>query len=668
MPKRVLLAVMLVILLSRSFGEGPGTVRPTPAVRAMVFIEKEMTQGLARRDVRADFDRYQTYSIGRMEASAGSRRWRDKTGNCRLDWLDWMMRNQMKAAGDAERFTRRLHQSLRDPTLDLSDAIAMAAAKLDVENTPTRSVQVESCGQAIRAVRSCLASTGKAWKRAIGPLRDGQVDKLRKHLYGVSTAGVTRGGSSWPNRKLSRQLCDIMERMDRGALADCAGALAPLADRRLLVRLAAVQQSACPQPEGAEGGLLGLIETADGNILIGGAGRNVYDLEKLANVSVVIDIAGDDTYLEGTVTTSRPVLVILDLAGNDRYRGARPGIQGGAILGVSMLVDLQGNDVYEARDVAQGSCLAGVGMLIDWGGEDSYRGLRRAQGSAVGGIAILTDRSGDDRYHAALYAQGFGGPLGFGLLDDLSGADHYYAGGLYPDGYSDTPGYAGWSQGMGAGPRGIANGGIGVMLDGGGDDKYECDYFSHGGGYWFAVGIARDFGGNDSRLGATLLGYDGRTRGEPVFLRWGIGFGCHYGAGFVFDDAGDDLYGGNTVGLAFAWDVAVTALCDFGGNDRYKKNGAGQGVAQETGLAVLFALGGDDIYEGTGQALASPKVSYHPLPECGGNFSFLIDYVGNDTYGGDGKNNSVLRRAGAHGFLIDRPEAPPLSVSPLPAK
>ena len=44
---------------------------------------------------------------------------------------------------------------------------------------------------------------------------------------------------------------------------------------------------------------------------------------------------------------------------------------------------------------------------------------------------------------------------------------------------------------------------IEVLLDGGGDDTYEFDYISHGGGYWFAAGFARDFGGNDQRLGAT---------------------------------------------------------------------------------------------------------------------------------------------------------------------
>ena len=64
--------------------------------------------------------------------------------------------------------------------------------------------------------------------------------------------------------------------------------------------------------------------------------------------------------------------VIIDIEGNDVYRGAQPGIQGGAILGVSLLLDGEGNDVYDARDVAQASSIAGIGILIDKAGNDRY--------------------------------------------------------------------------------------------------------------------------------------------------------------------------------------------------------------------------------------------------------------------------------------------------------
>jgi len=294
--------------------------------------------------------------------------------------------------------------------------------------------------------------------------------------------------------------------------------------------------------------------------------------------------------------------------------------------------------------------------LIDMAGDDRYHGLRRVQGQALGGVGILIDRGGKDDYHAAMWAQGFGAPLGFGVLDDLAGDDHYYCGGMWRDSYPETPGYEGWGQGVGAGIRQVANGGIGVILDGGGNDVYEYDYFAHGGGYWLGVGFARDFGGNDRRLGPTQTAYDGGQRAEPLFDRFSCGFGCHYATGFCFDDDGDDTYGGTIMGLGFAWDCSDGMLFDFGGNDRYEATGGyTQGNGAQAGLGLLLDYGGDDTYLGYGQAYASPGISYHRLPGCGGNFSFVIDYGGHDNYGCGAQDNSYSQRGAAGSFLVDRP-------------
>jgi hypothetical protein len=256
-----------------------------------------------------------------------------------------------------------------------------------------------------------------------------------------------------------------------------------------------------------------------------------------------------------------------------------------------------------------------------------------------------------------MWAQGFGGPLGFGVLDDLEGNDHYYAGGLYRDSYPETPGYEGWSQGVGAGIRQVANGGIGVILDGAGDDVYEFDYISHGGGYWLGMGFARDFAGNDRRLaGGTQKNFNGGPREYPPYQRFSCGFGCHYALGFCFDDEGNDTYCGTIMGLGFGWDLSVGVLCDFGGNDRYEATGGHtEGNGAQASLGILFDYGGDDVYTGYSQGYASPSITYHHLPECGGNFSFLIDYGGKDTYGCGVQDNSYNQRGAAGGFIIDRP-------------
>ena len=317
------------------------------------------------------------------------------------------------------------------------------------------------------------------------------------------------------------------------------------------------------------------------------------------------------------------------------------------------MVSTSGDDTFEAVDIAQGSALGGVGILVNGRGNDQYTARCRVQGQAVGGFGLLLDRGGEDRYRAALLSQGVGGPIGFGVLADRDGEDHYYAGGLYSGGYNDTPGYGGWSQGVGVGPRGSANGGIGVLLDGGGDDVYEYDYFSHGGGYWFAAGFARDFGGNDQRIGSTRTKFDGSPREVKPFVRWGLGYGCHYALGFLIDDSGDDTYVGTTASVAFSWDVAVGALLDLDGNDHYKASSAAN--AANAGLAVLLDSTGDDRYQARRLGYANPKVNYHPIEKAGGNFSMLLDRGGEDDFGEIASNGQEAVHGWEGGFFLSEP-------------
>ncbi len=126
--------------------------------------------------------------------------------------------------------------------------------------------------------------------------------------------------------------------------------------------------------------------------------------------------------------------------------------------------------------------------------------------------------------------------------------------------------------------------------------------------------------------------------------------------GFCFDDAGDDVYEGTIMGTGMAWDCSMGVLCDFGGNDHYTATGGfTQGTGAQMGFGILFDYSGDDVYEGYGQGYATPSISYHSLPQCGGNFSFLVDYGGKDTYGCGAENNCYIQRGDVGGFLIDRP-------------
>ncbi|MBN2474731.1 MAG: hypothetical protein JXB62_08990 [Pirellulales bacterium] len=628
-----------------------------PLAASMVsLLQQEIVAGLKKRGIQDDFVRFQKYAAYKLNStsrSSGS----ELKGNCRLSWYDHLLRNPLKAPAEAQAFTRELHQAVLDNRQGLARALAIAAEKLDLtRHAPQAARPVASAEQALELVEQCLIESQLAYSRALAPLSKSEIGTLTSNLYPILTS-QNRVGHTLQSRGTGRRLCDLMEKLDRTAMHAAVEALAPLAAVEALEQLASLSPEGSVAVEGVTGTVVRRIDTPGGSIVIGGPQQNAYQLDRMPGVSVVIDLGGDDTYAEGTVSLGRPVLVVIDLGGSDRYRGSKPGVQGSGILGISMLLDLSGDDVYQAQDVAQGSCLAGGGILIDYAGNDTYVGLRRVQGQALGGVGILIDRAGNDRYHAAMWGQGLGGPLGFGLLDDLDGKDHYYGGGLYLNSYLDdenpTPGYEGWVQGMGAGLRAVANGGVGVILDGGGDDVYEYDYLSHGGGYWCGTGFARDFGGNDQRLGATRKAYNGSSRTQRDYQRFGSGYGCHYALGFLFDDRGNDTYNGTIMCVGYAWDCAVGYLCDFGGDDSYSGT---EGNGAQAGLGVLFDYAGNDAYLGYGQGRASSGISYHDLPQCGGNFGFVIDYGGTDKYGCGARNNSYNRRSSSGGFLIDRPK------------
>jgi hypothetical protein len=633
-----------------------------PAAKAVRRLQREVLRGLERRAIADRYAEFKTFAADRLAASAGTNTFKDKTGNCRLSWFDRALRDPLRAARETEEFTAALHaQILRAPG-DARPALLAAAEKIDAQIEPVQppsgasgaASAADAFSNAVAWLAAAVAAAQTDIAAALAPLSPAERDFLRSALYPQST-GNDEPGHRFADERAGRRVCDLLEALDRRALLRAAWSLAALTDPAAQQRWADLAAAPASQTvAGVSGAIAAWIATPAGAIVVGGPDANEYRLDELTNCYAVVDPAGNDVYWEGSLSAARPVLVVVDLAGNDRYSGKAVGIQGGAVLGVSLLIDRQGDDAYEAGDVAQGSALGGVGILIDAAGNDRYTADRRAQGQAIGGVGLLIDGAGDDVYRAALLAQGVGGPLGFGLLDDLAGNDTYYAGGKYPSPYDDSPGHGGWSQGVGVGPRGVANGGIGVLLDGGGDDVCEADYFSHGGGYWFALGVARDFGGNDQRLGATRAAWDGAPRQPARFLRWGLGYGCHYALGFIFDDAGDDVYSGDHGCVAYAWDVAAGMIVDAAGNDRYTATSSGLGQAYNAGLAALFDGGGNDMYRGAAPGFAGATVDYHPGQKAGGNFAFLIDLAGADDYGPAFTNRTETVRGWAGGFLIDR--------------
>ena len=651
------------------------------ASQILKILQDEMMNGLNGRNAMGRYNTWRGYMQRTLANTNSQITGTEVNARARLSWYEELYRDPVAAVFKTDQFSRYMHAGLSSGnSMHLAEAMGAIRQKLDVpkrEDDGLKFARVDTPEQAMQEVIRCITLAQSNYARAVSTLTPAELNRLNTQMYNSICANEVNG-HTFRNNAAAVQMLTLLQKVDRRAIHDAAEALVPLSDDRLLDLLKQLNTSRY-QPVSLDGQPIHQIVTSAGTILIGGAGNNTYNLDGFQGADdfvCIIDLGGNDTYREGTCTPNRPVFVIIDLDGHDNYIATKPGVQGGSLLGISMLIDCAGNDNYKASDVAQGSTIGGAGILIDKGGSDKYHALRRAQGQAFGGIGMLIDQGGDDSYHAAMWAQGFGHCAGFAVLEDVDGKDRYYLGGLYEDNYPEHPGYEGWGQGLGSGFRGAAGsacGGIGMLLDGGGDDVYEFDYIAHGGGYWLGIGMCRDFGGNDRHIASTTLGYDGNQRRQARWQRFSNGFGVHYALGFLFDDAGNDYYEGTIMGLGMGWDLSVGYLCDFGGNDSYQANNAQQarggllqGVGAQGSMGVLLDYFGDDNYGVGSQGYANPSVDpkYHNTAQCGGNFSFLIDYGGTDKYASGAKNNSYNTRGSQTGFLVDRrletePQEPP---------
>jgi hypothetical protein len=638
----------------------PSRVGDPHGVAKIKLMYEEIVNGLKGRNMSGKYERWKEYARSTLRNSAGINTGSELDGRARLSWYQKLYNEPIYSIFESEEFTRKLHDGLKGNHRFIGESMAIIREKLDIPARHDKVINFPVCEtpiDAIAEVKRVLISAQMHHSRAISTLTTSEQTELVGNLVSTFVGPGCVNGHTIPSRTYGRKLLSILEKIDRSAMHDAGEAFIPLLNKSLIELLDKLPENALPSVL-IGGQTFQRLATSAGDIIIGGRGNNTYDLDNpdFRDVVCVIDLGGDDTYRDGTSGLHRPVMLIMDLHGNDTYSATRPGVQGGTILGVSVLIDVEGDDRYNAVDIAQGSSIGGIGMLFDFDGNDSYKGLRRVQAHALSGVGVLIDRAGQDNYHAAMWAQAFGAPAGFAVLEDTSGNDHYYCGGLYIDSYPEHPGYDGWGQGIGAGIRQVANGGIGVLLEGAGDDVYEVDYFGHGGGYWLGAGFARDFGGNDVRHGTTLTAYNGSPRRENKWTRFANGFGCHYSVGYCFDDEGNDVYGGTIMGTGMAWDLSMGYLCDFNGSDKFTATGGmTQGVGAEGSIGVLFSYGGNDTYNGRNQAYANSNITYHSPSNCGSNFSFVINYGGTDTYGCGAKNNVIVQRGSAGGFLIDRP-------------
>ena len=222
----------------------------------------------------------------------------------------------------------------------------------------------------------------------------------------------------------------------------------------------------------------------------------------LFGMGVLIDEGGNDVYRARSAAQGCGcfgVGMLLDASGNDRYELSAGDGQGlGAPNGIGVLADRSGDDVYFAerspekagKDRAdyhsQGKVVAsnaqgcgmgrrgdlsdghdwagGLGVLIDVDGNDTYDAGNFSQGLGYWfGTGVLWDGGGNDTYRSVYFTQGSGAHFAVGALIDEGGDDEHLL--------EETGG-----AGLGFGWDAVNA----LLLDRAGNDRYEAKVISMG--------------------------------------------------------------------------------------------------------------------------------------------------------------------------------------------
>ncbi len=365
------------------------------------------------------------------------------------------------------------------------------------------------------------------------------------------------------------------------------------------------------------------IKTKYGMIILGGIDDDIY---KPLPYLLIIDFGGNDAYESGGVSDKKhPVSIIIDYYGDDKYNGEIG--CGTGIAGYGFVVDFNGNDLYCANKFGLGTGIFGQGIILDFAGEDEYNTNIYGIGAGLCGTGIIADISGNDKYIGFQKCQGFGFVKGAGLLIDKEGNDIYIARDdtlIYPS--LQAPEHnASLSQGTGFGIRADFTdghslaGGIGMLIDGAGDDKYSCGVFGQGCGYWFGMGFLVDFVGNDEYNGI-----------------WYVqGAGAHFAIGALFDSTGDDKYiGKKNMAQGAGHDFTLGLLFDYEGDDFYDAPNLSLGSGNANGMGLFIDLKGDDKYITHGGITIgnASTASRGTIRDYMKTIGIFIDCAGKDVY------------------------------------
>jgi hypothetical protein len=612
------------------------------------------------------------------ESDLGVEPQRKKDDSFRLEKTGVLLKDPLQIAPYANYLTKRLEES----TTSLVKLLTLAVDELEVDCTDSNSQVLSSAhlkndyenlfphiDQKVRdeifAFISITAAAHLEMNEAFSALSPRERAFLRQYfsemivmdklVFSAGPSPRAQVPSQAPLKRDEHYLLelsfDLASRIDRAKLYHAsltiAAAIDALVKNKKLLRHA-VSPTSFHETTKLRGDIIAYEETPFGSIIIGGTGATYYN-----NITplLIIDLGGDDEYHNiAPFFSNEPITAasstIIDFEGNDIYRSDSGFAQGSACFGFSSLVDLAGNDTYLSHDFSQGCGLFGVGILYDRNGDDRYRSDVMGQGAAAFGVGLLCDLEGNDSYFGNLYNQGLGFVGGMGLLIDTEGNDTFVAGEKYPDFREPGKAFDSFSQGFGLGYRNYGSGGIGVLWDAQGRDRYKSSYFSQGSSYWYAIGLLLDSAGNDS--------YEAR--------RYAQGAGTHSTVGALIDSAGNDSYTSWAVSQGCGYDYSQGMLLDKKGDDIYRAEWFSQGTSGFSGVGMLVDEQGDDTYLCEG--FNSQGSGQYNVKEESGSIGLLLDLQGKDTYSNKGKNNSLWHQGRSGGGMDACKSEWPIAITP----
>ncbi len=554
-------------------------------------------------------------------------------GDERLDDVHFLLNNPLKV----DPFTRDLASSL-DAAVDMRAYVDLALVHLDGDPRRARRSRLPHVPLTEEVLFATLSEAAARVDSAFAAIAPSE----RRHLLSTPPSLLARFAENGrldevegAEYEAHKRALILAKKVDIDLLFSAALQVADLATALSVPQALTLPAGVPPALSSVGGSLLYARQTPLGWIIVGGTGANYYARD---DILCIIDMGGDDVYVRSAAdpsTASSGVYLCIDYGGSDRYIGRA----GSAIGGVDLLVDHAGNDAYQGQEMAQGTSFCGVGLLWDRQGDDTYRSGRASQGCAFWGAGILVDSDGDDRYAIAQMGQGFGGARGFGLLADWRGSDTYTADHQAPSAYGITDQFSGWAQGVGCGFRGQSSGGMGVLYDREGNDRYQAGEFAQGLGYFFALGMLYDREGNDA--------YRGR--------RYAQGAAAHQAIGALVDAAGHDRYWAQTAaGQGAGWDASIGYLRDGSGDDSYRAEHLSQGAAAMNSWGLLIDEGGRDRYRahsGQGQGGSTTYWGGRGAENAGG----LIDLGDQpDAYGLPERRDDHAFKTPGIGIFLDR--------------